>query len=511
VKRSASGIFTLLFRTAPAAFCIFVLFTFNVRADILFLDLNDNPKELEAAQRAADARGEQLVVVSTVTEEQEVKVRESRMAYGKAYKEANTTCARDPGAACTSAKANANDANKSMQKTVGAVPKLNAKSLANAMAQLKADGTQLSSVIISGHDGDRQFWGTYADFDDEDLEKAFLANKPLGDGVRSMYLWGCYSATTDDFMHGWKKAFPPTMMMAGFSGQAPLGTRPASGQILEDLLVKEKTLRETTDKDKMKEIFDSLNGVNERNNPSLAICLQRQTVISRGKGVRSIDDDINACSQRNTDEDKWTAIYQCYVRAQDGCEAIPKETDERSPLRQVYDYFQETKHCEEVLQSQGKHRKITALGVRRLLFDNTVRKNFEKLHKNELEAMNKLMDELGLPPELRIKGLATMSRKNYLDMIKAIKQQWNMRMQALTDENGRVHDAKVIALGMQLDEVQKIEKGSCVPLSWVEDDDQLKDSRCGIKTGMQTAVTRAQDEITRLDGEPPPPARRGGN
>lgn len=467
--------------------------------EIVFIDLNDNAKEIAAAQRAAEARGEELTIVSTVTPEQQKIVSDARTAYSRALSTQTKSCAAGASDGCSVATAKAEKVDLDLRTTLQNVPKMNAVALGQAFAALKADGKEISTLIVSGHDGDRQLWGTYGDFDDNDLEKALLKNKPLGDTIKSFYVWGCYSATTDDFMHGWKRAFPATTMLAGFSGQAPLGSRPESGQMLEDLLEKESQLRGETDPEKLKEIFDSIRAMNDLNNPSLAVCLDRKTVISRGHGVRTVQDDINACSRRSTEETHWSTVYQCYLRGKPGCESIPSETDERSPLRQVYDYFQETKHCDEVLRNLGRQREITASGVRRLLFDNTVRKNFEKLHKSELEAMNHLMDTLGLPAELRVRGLGKMSRKAYLDLLKGIKNQWNLRMEEQRADDGKVRDANVIALGKYLEEIDKVESGSCVPLSWVEDDEQLKPSSCGIKAGMQNAIANARAEVLKLD------------
>lgn len=464
------------------------------RADILFIDCNDSPLEVEAAQRAAEERGEQLILLSTVTEERALVIREARAAHAKATRFQKQTCGQGSGSACDEAKKSTAAKNSDLQKTLNSVPKLNGAMLRNALNQLKKEGTQISSLVISGHDGDRQFWGTYADFNETDLEQAFLANKPMGDGIRSMHLLGCYTATTEDFIRGWKKAFPSSMMVAGYGRQAPLGSRPVSGQVLEDLLKKEKALREETDKNELRNIFNGINGGNF--GPSLAVCLDRNTVISRGRGVRSIDDDINACLVGSKEEEFQTQIYSCYLNAEPGCEAIPSETNESNPLRQAYDFFQETKHCEEVLRGKGRKRAITTLGVRRLLFDNTVRRNFEKLHRNELALMNKLLDELGFPAHLRLRGLSGMSRKAFLEVLKGIKEQWNMRMPAPRDAQSGV-DSRVLGLGYFIDEVQKIEKGECVPLSWVEDDDQLKDSKCGIRAGMQSAMSRAQADSNR--------------
>ncbi len=500
-----------------AFFILNLISAATARADVLFLDLNNAPSEVAAARRAVeernkrfieaaqergeviqpnDSRLERLHVIPRVSPTEQAMLIKSRNETLRAENRVRIFC-RDSttSSGCTSATANLAAAKKTHVKNYNSVARLDKKKLNEEFKKLKDAKVSLSSVVISAHDGDREFWGELTkQLDDSDIEEAFLKNKPLADNVRSVLLWACYGATTDDFITGWKKAFPATVMIGGFSGQAPLDSRPASPWILEDLLIRQEQFAQTRDRDELNRLFKELRQVN---GTTAAICIDRDLIVTK-KGVRTVEDDILACGNRSKEEEKHLQVYYCHLRADPGCEDVPKEAQSKAPLRRAYDFLQETRHCEDVLEKQGKTRPVSQLSARSLLFDQIVRMNFEKHHKSELAGMNKLLDQLGFPPELRYKDLDKMTRKQYLDNLRGIEQEWLRRMNDAKDAEGLVYDAKLLAAGKYIGEVQKVEKAGCVPLSWVEEDEALKDSSCGIKQGMRTAIKSAEADVNRL-------------
>jgi hypothetical protein len=69
---------------------------------------------------------------------------------------------------------------------------------------------------------------------------------------------------------------------------------------------------------------------------------------------------------------------------------------------------------------------------------------------------------------------------------------------SIKDDEGRIYDANVLALGKDIAAVQKIERGECVPLAWLEEDQQLKDSKCGIQASMKNVVSQSKKEVNQL-------------
>lgn len=470
------------------------LFATPLWADVLFIDINNAREEVEAARKAAAARGERLIVVPGVSAELQERLSAADTELARAKRQQNDSC-KEAGTDCDEAKRRVRQAEQGVKAAEKQLPQVNANNLSRAFTKIKERGISLSSVIVSGHDGNRLYYGRLGEVSEKAIEKAFAANKPLCESVRSLYLWGCYTATTDDFIRGWKSACANTSMIAGFSGQSPASIRPESGLHLNQLMLKEAELLGTRDKSELERIFMSLDRVKDMKS---AVCIDRDIVLSR-KGVTTVKEEVAACFDLNdVEKQKNFDTFNCFRLAQEGCESVPDDLS-RGPLRAVYDYFQVTAHCTRAFNEYNKrnpdnpkHWPITPYAARRVLFDNNVRKNFEKLHKNELNDFNKLLDELGVDPSLRMKNLSGMNRKRHLDTIRGLQRAFRDLEPGARDENGRWVDSRVLAMGYYINELIKVEKGECIPLSWVEPADNLSESSCKIKANMQNARGKAR-------------------
>src|SRR5690349_5395083 len=78
-----------------------------------------------------------------------------------------------------------------------------AGSLLGFLTGLRNQKRSLSGVVISGHDGNGHFGGEFGFVNDSDIKKAFQNAAPVGDGVRSLLLWGCYTATPGSIEMRW--------------------------------------------------------------------------------------------------------------------------------------------------------------------------------------------------------------------------------------------------------------------------------------------------------------------
>ena len=83
------------------------------------------------------------------------------------------------------------------------------------------------TLIISGHHGGGQFYGSNGKFDLSDLEdntKIPVTLLKSLEKVKFLYLLGCHSATLY-LNYRWKKILPSLKLVVGYEGQAPLGNK----------------------------------------------------------------------------------------------------------------------------------------------------------------------------------------------------------------------------------------------------------------------------------------------
>ena len=189
---------------------LFIIITnFNtVYADILFLDLNNSPKEIEAAKKAAKQRGEKLIVFPE----------------------------------------------RAMRYPADIEQNLNQK-----LTELKSKNQQnkISSLIISGHDGNGHFTGSKGSMSYSDFANILESHPELKESVKSLYLWGCYTATPGSIINNWKPTFKNLDVIIGYDGSAPANDKLAGHNYLADALVKEKKMTSAkTDKQLKRKIID---------------------------------------------------------------------------------------------------------------------------------------------------------------------------------------------------------------------------------------------------------------
>ena len=198
-------------------FLISLFLSFTAKADILFLDLNNSAQEVESAKRAARARGENVIVIPS----SQSPVRQS--AGGK---------------------------------------KINMDSIKAELRQYDQQGAKISSVVVSGHDGNGQFTGEFGTVSSDILEDAFATVPNMMQNVRSVLLWGCYTTTLGSLEGHWKSVFPNVAVFAGFDGRAPNNTRPANFSYLEGFLKQDRRLAAETDRRKLLDVAKQIDGFN---------------------------------------------------------------------------------------------------------------------------------------------------------------------------------------------------------------------------------------------------------
>jgi hypothetical protein len=90
--------------------------------------------------------------------------------------------------------------------------------------ELADQGTKVKSLILSGHDGGGYFGGTLGSIDKNTVMSSFIKayedTPSLTDELKSVYLWGCYTATFSE-ARSWRNGLPSVDLVAGFHGSGP--------------------------------------------------------------------------------------------------------------------------------------------------------------------------------------------------------------------------------------------------------------------------------------------------
>lgn len=337
-----------------------VLLTLNARADVLFFDVNNASKEIEAAKRAAAKTGEKLWIIPD--------------------RKAGQTL-------------------------------ISNENLSQELAKLKAKGAKLTSMVISGHDGNGRFFSENdeSEFNESDLKEAFEKNAPLGAGIRSVFLWGCYAANPKGAYVTWRNVVPNLEMVVGFNELAPLSIRASSYNYLEDALSNEKNLLAMNDGRALQSAFKKLRGVNDT---SSAICV-RHNYITPNK-VRTYNQLLDECKPYERLK-VLSEKTNCYIKALAGCTEVPNDT-RSGAIRLLYNEVQSKSHCGIVDTSF----EPDADALLRLIYYKNVMSNFLDGFSEELASFNALGLNLGIPNELLLDKLAGKNRKEVVDALNAL-------------------------------------------------------------------------------------------
>ncbi len=387
-------------------------------ADILFLDMNNAPLEIAAARRAAAARGESVIVI--------------------------------PGP--TQRAANRNGFRK--------------EQLDQELQRLKSQRANISSVVISGHDGNGSFSGDLGSIGAEDLRSAFAKAKPVGDNARSLLLWGCYTATPGSIEFRWKDSLPGVVAVAGYDGSAPARERLGSHTYLEDFLKKEKSLLQIRDARQLAAAYNSIRNINVM---KAAACVN-DTYLQPGKAPRTMQSILGECKDVATNAPA-AEQFSCFFESRAGCETLPANTPD-SPLRTYYNHLHATSHCDPQLRAAGVRRADPHSVISLILFQNVVA-NMQKLNAAEIAHLNQTLQETGAPADLRIGDLTTMKRGEIRALLEKVKLHFNSKFDGTkkdTDAEVELEAKRNVAYRMvsgianSLHQLQE----RCVPFDWVE-------------------------------------------
>ena len=323
------------------------LFISNLHAQIIYLDLNNNPYEKKAAIEAANKSGKQIIV----------------------YPKGSELFDKE-----------------------------------KAFEILKEHPPE--SLFISGHDGGGSFSGDRNEsFGKYEIDELVKENPEIANKLRVLGLIGCNTANHSQITH-WKQTFPNLSFVAGYDGSAPSGTRPAGWRYIKDTILKTDTILKETDKNKIKRIFENFGYINY-----LAATLyidtnkcseedpEKQYIYRplRKSNEKFKTFDTSEClEKRNTYETKFSSSYNQFLS---GETPIPTDTS-KGVLRELYSFLRQNEHCFMDYYEDGNYP--TGDHLLYLLFYNDVFKSFSKYYGSELIDFFKNLSVFSDPKKYKI-------------------------------------------------------------------------------------------------------------
>ncbi len=409
----------------------------TAHADILFLDLNNSPKEIEAAQKAAKQRGEKLIIFPDGSP--------NKMSHSDLRKK-----------------------------------------LTEKLDELKANNqqTKISSMILSGHNGNGHFAGTSGSISYAGLQKVLESHPELNDSVKSLYLWGCYTSTPGSIINNWKPTFKNLDVIIGYDGVAPANDKLAGHIYLTDALIKEKRMTSAKTDKELKSIFNNLAHVK---NVHASMC-KGDTYVSNKK-MASLQKMIEQCNQ--TEAAKWAEVYECYMYGRQpispdnqdlDCSDVPSNTS-NSKLRDMYNHLQDTAHCDDMIRSFGGRNRDQVI---RLIFNKNVLKNYFENNKTCVNEVNSFLKDSGSLNQIDMQNWPKLKRSEILRQTSEINEEiYGFRNKELILSKEKNLDLSTSGLDKK---TNKLTASSCIgqisevngaseyriPFSWVENSSKEK-------------------------------------
>jgi len=349
-------------------------------ADILFIDLNLNTKEVETAQKVANERGEKLVVFPNISKEKKLEVKKL-FAENLKIHEKNLNLEfilRDKTRPLRNKKDDIEsklgelfeniEANKklisvleseklSLEKEIEAISEKdyieitknkkiideNKIKIGAVMGVYKTkdknkivdelsslvNTNNFTSVVLSGHRSDGYF-SDYLDMDGilgfADFFKIF-SNKEKAQTIKSIHLWGCYANTPEEISN-WKSILPNLAYTSGWNASAPKEDKAIDHDFLYKTLVRMKNREDVNRLDKTVKFLKSVPNITLANaSISEGNCYAE---VSEGK-INSYNLNDENCPKESLDK-LIGALKEVknYTEAIDGYEDVPNDNPNTS-------------------------------------------------------------------------------------------------------------------------------------------------------------------------------------
>lgn len=486
---------------------------------VLFLDTNLGHKEVEEAAKAACSRGETFKMIpsweydkSIPTKLQEINTLKSNYNAKCDYKNETSEC--------KTIKANIETKKKEHKNKIVSSELLN-KTLSN----FATNNIAVTSIIASGHDGGGSIHGAWekgvgdAQIDKTEIViglKTAYKNKPnLLNQFHSVYMWGCWTMGPGEVSY-WKESLPSLKMAGGFFDMGPLAETLASRTVLHDLLIKEKKITNTQDKNLIKSSISSVENINQTYasvyvqtscgkdylyyntkgvNNHEGLNISNNPKFTPGNHFVEFDKTFNC---NNVKDDLDNSLKQ-FMKYYNGELPIPKDTS-NGELRKIYSFSRSNSHCIKTGSMLDGDRILM------MVFFENVKKNFANVFSSTITAANQEFNSLnnflgkynpkGLPMknfkdyfmankskyfEPTAENLATKSRKDIKNMISFLTGLTNQSI-VKTDKKFHQNVDQLIHLKNAMETYLYQLDPACMDfLEWHEyESDHKPIARCGI-------------------------------
>lgn len=389
-----------------------LLFSAISNATVVMVDLNFSPREREAALEAAKARGEDLIVIPTLSNEVMKKIKSLQKSIEAAGN--NEKLKGERVQAFEIALSDLHLSNQNIGKVLSDT--------------LKNTKTPITSLIVSGHHGGERFSGDMGRLEESDITKAFKDNPDQAKNIASVYLWGCYTGTKKQ-VKSFKElkdsgVLPNLQVMAGFLLKAPKEDKGIDTAYLVGMMKKEKEAMSISG---IQKVLAGIKGINESFYAVTSFCGKGAYVSvdpdSRGK-VRTYGDLAEAvkCDEKVVQEYKdgpYQTFKKYLLAEEEGYDDIPADAAEMKPgtLRDVYNQGRELEQCFPV--NSEYYANLNQKMIPLMYMDNII-KHFQAAFATETEKVKAILKNLGKSDLMP--NLATRPRKKLLAQIKAFQE-----------------------------------------------------------------------------------------
>lgn len=471
-------------------------------ADVLFLDVNNSPREIEAAQKAAEKSGRKLVVIPDVDAETRSRISELQRELDRVQDQKIRLCTKSgrntPDCNSITEKFNSIRAEKDRLQEEN---KISPSLIEREIAKRASENKPFSTIIISGHDGTGEFSGTFGEITDQEISSVLAKYPTQANSLRSLHLWGCYTTSPGSLLNNWLHYFPHLSLVSGYDDQAPLNDKPYGWKYLAGVLEKEDELMEATDAAKLQRLLKRIPGANQTH-AAIYACGS----YASNNDAYELADLALKCDTFISEVKRLAEPYLCYKGAKEpGCENPPDQTSQ-GPVREFYEALHKADACRNLEIGDWDNMDYNRDEVLRLIFYKEVKANFARIYGKELEEVDQYMDKLGVDPKARFKNVGEMSRKEMMEAMEALGKylQTKTGHEFSMDERSKGSQIKpkakdlspeikpLITLHRTLSRTLVNLNSFCVPFNWIEKN-ATDTTRCVPKNGF---LAESSNEVT---------------
>ena len=362
--------------------------------------------------------------------------------------------------------------------------KIHAEDIEAYIREIEDGGHKIDTIVISGHDGNGQYFGTQGDITASQLKGIFNRHRLTRDNVSTLVQWGCYTGNANACENIWGKHISQNINTTiGFTVQSPDNTRPGNFALLEDVCKKRKAIHESTTQEQYDKIFNNLAGVQDWNvgickpegvcSPDYARRDADGKVIPGQSCFHSYDELQRRCREFDPDHE-MNNTYLKYLNAEPGYENPPLDDASfvyengkkgRNPIRNYYSELHLWRHCAKTeYNPYGADMESPARAIRLTRFED-VKQNLLKFHPEQIQQYNQLLAQVGLG-EFALDNITDSTRKQIIDKTMGAVSGVEDLLKHRKAKNG-VNLSWLFEMTKQFDRVLRILQPPCIPFSWV--------------------------------------------